>query len=194
MDVLLKPRHIPLTQKPCCCNVTCLQMILYRHGYGLFDQQELAKYFKIKVGKKDKKAFNVRLGAYTRVNYDEGLKTIESEDIVNRFFRERDMPLVAKAVKASEISNLKKFIRDNLIANNDLWIEYKAHQIHRYDSEKGQYIHDGLVEEITNSNTVTIIDPAPRHKPRIRISAKVLAESISSKFGRETGFIVISNT
>ncbi len=197
MSVFLKPDYIPLTQKPCCCNVTCLQMILYRHGYGLFDQQELAVYFKIKVGKKDRKTFNVRLGTYTRVNHDEGLKTIESEKIINRFFKQRGVSLVAKAVRASDISDINKFLMDNLLSNNDLWIEYKGHRIHRHDSEQGQYIHDGLVEQIIEHkrvNQVTIIDPHPRHKPRIKINTEVLRESISTKFGRETGFIVISKT
>ena len=191
----LKPKYIPLTQKPCCCNVTCLQMILYRRGLGLFDQQKLARYFRIKVGKKDQKAFNVRLSIYTRINYDEGLKTIESEEIINRFFEQRKISLTAKAVKASEIRDLNKFIMDNLLADNDLWTEYKAHRIHGYDSDQGRYIHDGLVEELVEgrSSQVIMIDPNGRHKPRIRVSTRILAQAISSKFGRETGFIVISN-
>ncbi len=194
MDVRLKPHYIPLVQKPCCCNVTCLQMILYRNGFELFEQEELAEDFKIKVGKEDKKAFNVKLGTYTRLNYDEGLKTIESKDVINRFFRERGVRLVAKAVKASEISDLNEFVLDNLMKDNDLWVEYKGHQIHRHDSEKGMYIHDGLIEEFFDSNEVIIVDPMPRHKTRIIVRTKVLAESISAKFGRETGFIVISKS
>ncbi len=172
-------------------------MILYRRGLGLFDQQELARYFQIKVGKKDQKAFNVRLGTYTQVNYDEGLKTIESEEIINSFFEQRKISLIAKAIKASEVPDLKKFIADNLTANNDLWVEYKAHQIHGDDSDKGRYIHDGLIEELVEGkkgNLVVMIDPHSRHKPRIRVSTRTLADAISSKFGRETGFIVISNT
>ena len=69
--------------------------------------------------------------------------------------------------------------------------------IHRYDSEQGRYIHDWLVEEIIEGdrvNQVIIIDPDTRHKPRVQINTRTLKESISPRFGRETGFIVISKT
>lgn len=50
--VKLKPAYIPLIQKPQCCAVTCLQMIVYRNGYGLQDQEELAREFGVKVDPK----------------------------------------------------------------------------------------------------------------------------------------------
>ena len=120
MIVSLNTKYIPLVQKPSCCNVTCLQMILYRRGFGLFDQQELAKHFDIKVGKDESKSFNVKLGTYTSTNCDEGLKTIESEKLINLFFKEKDIALTAKAVRASHIGDLKSFIVTNIKNDNDL--------------------------------------------------------------------------
>lgn len=166
-------------------------MILYRRGLGLFDQQELAQYFKIKVAKDQQACFNIRLGIYTKTNYDEGLKTIESEDIINRFFKSRKISLTAKAVRASEIEDITSFLFENIRKDNDLWIEYKSHKIH---GEK--YIHDNVIESIQKTKTsakVILVDPAPRHKPRIIVGVRELEEAVSDKYGRETGFIVVSS-
>lgn len=191
MRVAFKPKFIPLVQKPSCCNVTCLQMILYRRGFGLFDQQEMAKFFNIKVAKKEQRSFNVKLGTYTQINKDGGLKTVESERVINKFFKTNKIPLFAKSVLASEISDLGSFIVDNIKNNNDLWMEYKSHEIH---GEK--FIHDNVVESLQKKNgrtTVTLVDPAPEYKPRLEVSVTKLRKAISNEFGRETGFIVVSS-
>ena len=190
MIASLNPKYISLVQKPSCCNVACLQMILYRRGFGLFDQQELAKYFDIKVGKDESKSFNVRLGIYNSTNCDEGLKTIESEKLINLFFKEKSIALTAKAVRASHIGNLKKFILTNIKNDNDLWLEYKTHELH-----KAELIHDNVVESISvnsQKSVVTLIDPYWAYKPRLKVDVKKISESISDKYGRETGFIIIS--
>jgi len=164
-------------------------MILYRRGFGLFDQENLARYFKIKVGPRDVDCFNIKLGTYTSLNNDEGLKTIESEDVINQFFLEHHISLSASAVRASEIRNLQSFITKNLEKNRDLWIEYKSHVIHNAEA-----IHDGLVESIAESTpsiTATLINPLPRGKPRFVINLHRLQDALSDKYGRETGFIVI---
>ena len=82
----LKPAYIPLVQKPFCCNVTCLSMILYRRGFGLFDQEKLAKFFDIRIDKASRGAFRTKLKPFTHTGFDEGLKTIESAPVVNSFF------------------------------------------------------------------------------------------------------------
>lgn len=190
IQMTLKPKYLPLVQKPSCCNVTCLQMILYRRGFGLFDQQDLAKYFKIKVGKDELKSFNVKLGVYTSTNNDEGLKTIESEKLINRFFKDKKIPLKASAIKASEIADLTQFLIDNIKKDNDLWLEYKVHKIH---GEK--LIHDNVVESVktlSGKTWVTLVDPYWVYKPRLDVTIEDIAEAISDKYGRETGFIIVS--
>lgn len=196
MPSFLKPKYIPLVQKPLCCNVTCLMMILYRRGYGLFDQEELAQYFDVRVGEKTVGAFNLKLNTYTDTG-EAGLQTVESEKIIDRFFKQRSILLTAKAVRVSEITDLQKFLRDHLGQNDDLWVEYKAHRIHESSDPSGsEYVHDGLVEgleECKTSVTATIIDPTGTHKPRFRVDMETLWEALSSKFGKETGFIVVSS-
>ncbi|MFZ4461457.1 MAG: hypothetical protein ACOYN2_02735 [Patescibacteria group bacterium] len=64
-------KYIPLVQKPECCAVTCLQMILYRRTGKLYDQQALAEFFGVKINKRHVHAFNVSLQIMDRYNKDE---------------------------------------------------------------------------------------------------------------------------
>lgn len=189
----LKPKYVPLVQKPECCAVTCFQMLLFRNGLGLFDQENLAKFFGVKVNKKHHNMFNVKLEILSDYNYDEGISTLDSVNKVNAFFRKNKINLAAEAKRITEVEDLKMFIKSNIVLNNDLWVEYKGHYIHKSDQMKGKYLHDGLIETIdTKNNEVVIIDPSPDHKPRIKIRLKSLFDSLSTKFGKETGFVIIS--
>jgi hypothetical protein len=166
-------------------------MILYRRGFGLFDQQDLAKYFKIKILKKDTAAFNIKLRTGTPSDKDYGLQTINCEKTVNKFFKENKIPLAAHSVRHSEINNLSEFILENIKNNNDLWVEYHNRKIH-----KARGMHDSVIESIEINKkimSVTFVDPYWAFKPRYEVSIKDLADSISEKYGREAGFIVITN-
>jgi len=189
----LKLKYVPLVQKPECCAVTCFQMILFRNGFGLFDQERLAKYFGVKINKKHENMFSIKLDVLSNYNYDEGISTLDSVNKVNEFFLKNNINLIAEAKKISEIDDLKKFIESNIVLGNDLWVEYKGHNIHKYDQMEGKYLHDSLIESIDdNDNEIVIIDPSPDHKPRIKIKIKSLFDSLSTKFGKETGFLIIS--
>jgi hypothetical protein len=96
----IKPEYFPLIQKPEMCNVTCLQMILFRHGYR-FNQDFIAP------------------GIKNNRNY----RTVENADKVNDFLRKNKLPFKATSFKASKIINLKEFIVKSIKKNNDLWIE-----------------------------------------------------------------------
>lgn len=193
--VILERPYVPLIQKPMCCAVTCLQMILYRNGFGLYDQEDLAIEFGVKIDKKYAPAFREDMPIMTSNNLDEGIATIESEAIINTFFERLKVPLSATAFRCSEISNLEKFILDNLSAQRDLWVEYHAHEIHSDDTTKGHYIHDGLIESYQlASQTAVVIDPVPEHRQRLRVGIVELEASISDKFGRETGIIIVQRS
>lgn len=193
MSLFLEPKYIPLVQKPECCSVTCLMMLLYRKGYGLFDQEELAMYFNVRISESKSCAFNVKLNTYREQdNSDEvgGLKTIESADVINQFFNDNDIRLVADAIKISEISNLLEFLIGNIEEDKDLWVEYKTRPI-----SGAEGTHDGLIEGLTQDGGVTkvvIINPSRDYEPRRIIEIDIFQEALSSKFGSETGFIVVS--
>lgn len=191
--VSLKPKYTPLVQRPCCCCVTCLQMILYRRGFGLFDQEELAKYFKIKIGKKDVGAFNAKLGTYSKLD-NVGMHTTESKKTINRFFRDKRIPLDARSVRASEIPDLKNFLVSNLKQQKDIWMEYKTSKIHK-ERQKEKWFwpewkgaHDNVIESIKLENgrtSVTLVDPFWYYRPRTEVDVEELKTEI-------IGFVVIS--
>ena len=192
MILSLKPKYIRLVQGPCCCCVTAFQMILYRRGFGLFDQEKLAKDLKIKMNKHDFEACNVKLNTYTDLS-DAGMKTTESKKIINQFFKKNNISLIAKGVHASEISNLKDFIIQNLSKDNDLWMEWMIYKVYDEEQHKKQWnmpqwmnCHDSVVESINGEQDtkITIVDPFWYHKPRTEIAIEKIKNAL-------VGFIII---
>lgn len=194
--VTLEPHYIPLIQKPMCCSVTCLQMILHRNGFGLFDQERLAIEFGVRISTDYINAFSEQMPTMTQINDDEGISTVESADLINSFLIKNAPGLHAKSFVYSIINeDIPSFIASNIKLNNDIWIEYHGHEIHATDQYSGNYVHDGLIESIdVEKGLYTIIDPVPEHKQRITVHNNELISSISTKFGRETGFVIISNS
>jgi len=183
-------KYIPLVQKPECCAVTCLQMILYRRTGKLYDQQSLAEFFGVKIHEKNTGAFNVPLQVMKGYNIDEGISTLDSISQINAFFTQESLNLTAKSYLASEIANLEVFIAQELVAGNDLWVEYHNNEIHPTD--KVRAIHDSLVESFdADARTVVLVDPEYMHAPRITVTLDTLQDAISAKFGKETGFVCV---
>lgn len=188
----LQPPYVPLIQKPCCCAVTCLQMILYRNGCGLFDQEELAIKFGVKIAAQDTAAFSLAMPIMTRANLDEGIQTVESEHTINAFFSEQSLPLRATSYKQSSLRSVPAFLQQHLEENHDVWTEYHTNEIYSAFPSEADAVHDGLIERYDpESLRLTLIDPMPNHPQRVTITPDVLDRSISDRYGRETGFIVI---
>jgi hypothetical protein len=191
--IRIKPAYTALIQKPLCCAVTCLQMILFRNGFGLWDQEELAIKFGVRISPEHAAAFTAVMPRMTKPNCDEGVQTVESEDQINAFLREHDIGLVAKCHKYTPDLSIADFVSEQLEANHDVWVEYHAHEIHACDRSQGQYIHDGLIESLDRENGVaTVLDPSPNHRQRLSIAIPVLRKAISEEFdSRATGFVSI---
>lgn len=188
----LHPPYIPLVQKPCCCAVTCLQMILYRRGYGLFDQEALAEEFDVRVAPEYLTCFSTPRKPYTINNFDEGIATVESAAEIQEFFDRNAVALKVEAFRFSEIGDLDALLQRELTANNDIWLEYKSHRIHATDLHQGDYIHDGLVESYDpQSKSLTIIDPFYFHPPRISVSLHETLLALGPSLGRETGLLLV---
>jgi hypothetical protein len=191
----LAPAYIPLIQKPTCCAVTCLQMILYRNGYGLFDQEKLAVHFGVKIAAEDARAFRADMPTMTQQNFDEGIQTVELVAPINAFFAAHTPGLTARRVRAGSVGKLDDFLRENLANNRDIWIEYHGHEIYGWDLYKGDYIHDSLIESFDPARAeATIVDPLPQHRQRELFPLAMMERAISKRFGRETGFIVVEKS
>lgn len=169
-------------------------MILYRRGFGLFEQEELAKNLKIKIDKNSLECYNITLDTYTNPE-DAGMKTTESEGIINKFFKSKNIGLSAKGVRVSEIQNLEEFLFDNINKNNDIWMEWMIYKIFNEKQHKEKFYmpewmscHDSVIESVIKnkqSAKTVIVDPFWYHKPRMEIDVEKLRNAI-------IGFIVIS--
>jgi hypothetical protein len=167
-------------------------MILYRNGFGLYDQEDLAVKFGVKIDTKEAAAFSVAMPIMTKGNFDEGIQTVESERQINKFFIDNAINLKAKSYKLSSIPSLINFLNEHINANHDIMIEYHSNEIHAEDKYHGNYVHDGLIEGLNLSEEIaTVIDPEPEHRQHLYIHLKTIEKSISKTYGRETGFIVV---
>jgi hypothetical protein len=165
-------------------------MVLYRNGFRLYEQEELARRFGVKIGPDEHEAFCTDMPVRERLNCDEGVSTMDSVDDFNTFFTDEGIPLKATRHMYSDIHSLQDFLSDQLGHDKEVWVEYHSQEIH--DSE---HIHDGLVESIDlASQSAVIIDPVPRRKQRVTVPIAMLGRAISTQFGKELGMITISKT
>jgi hypothetical protein len=167
-------------------------MILFRNERGLFDQERLAITFGVSISEEDAAAFSTEMPIMTNANFDEGIQTVEAEQRINVFLQERAAGLRATSFKHSKVPSLPDFLSTHLRANHDIWVEYHAQEIHSKDDNQGNYIHDGLIESLDLTNIhVVVVDPMPKHQQRLVIPLDTLERAISTRYGRETGFVVI---
>ena len=147
--------------------------------------------FGVKIDPKEAYAFKSSMPVSDNVA-DWGISTVESEDRISAFLKKHAPVLKAKSYRYSSIPSVKEFLITHLQANHDIWVEYHSNEIHSYDKETGNHVHDNLIERFDpEEGTVTAIDPWPWHRQRIIIPLDVLERAISTQYGRETGFIVI---
>jgi hypothetical protein len=165
-------------------------MILYRNGFGLHDQEDLAVALGVKVGDDDKDAFKVEMPKMTAFNLDEGISTLDSVPRINAIFSKHTDSLCAEGILYSTMRSFKDIVTEAIGADRDLWIEYHSQEIHTND-----HLHDGLLESF-NSDTgnITLIDPSPRRRQRKIVSIALMERAISNKFGRETGVVLVRKT
>lgn len=183
------PKYIVQIQKPYLCNVTCLNMVIYRQRWIIFEQEELAEFFNIKIHPNLVNCFTKKFKTTDKINDDEWLKTIEEEESVNSFFQLNNIHLKAKSYYLSnilELWTLTEFIQENINANNDMWVEYKLEWLFPWN----KWIHDGLIESITWDDVI-MINSWYDTPNRYTFNIKDLEEWLSNKFARETGIIVI---
>ena len=179
---LTKP-YTPLVQRPDMCAITCFMMILYHRGYGVHDMEKLAVHFGAAVGEKYKDCFENDFGTGV------GIKTIDSADKVNEYFRKREIQLNCIAHKKSDIQDIRKFITDNLLLGNNLWLEYHNKPVWNTDN-----LHENLIEGFdVETDEVILIVPYYLRKTRTEMKIDILIDSMDKKYGYESGILVISN-
>ena len=168
-------------------------MILYRRSKKLYDQEELAIKFGVKIGEKYKNAFGESLDFITSHNYDEGINTLDSIEQIQWFLTQEWYDLHIEKLQFDDIDQLENFLIKNINDSHDIWCEYIMWNIYDYSYSSPIYIHDGLIESYnTETKIITIIDPEPEHRNRSTIWISEFFDRISGKYGRKTGFLMIS--
>jgi len=114
--------------------------------------------------------------------------TVESADKYNLFFEKYELPLRAKAYKISKIKDVAGFLEENLKSGNDIIAEVANKPM--FNTGGG---HDILIESM-DSDEVTVVDPSPKHKQRYKLKIQTIAGAMDKKWGRESGFLVISDS
>ena len=183
-------RYVHLVQKPQCCAAACFQMLLHRRTGALYDQQELARFLGVKVDPRSLGAFDGRFPTLTSYNGDEGVSTMDCAGRVNEFFAREGLPLRARAWRHPDFGKLGAFLSARLRAGDDVWAEYHTDAIF----PGGSFLHDSLVESVDRSSGEAILlDPEYSHKPRPRVRLENFAEAVSDRYGKATGFLVVSS-
>ncbi len=181
-------------QKPYCCGIACLLMIVYRHTWRLYDQELLARHFGVKIGERYAWAFGSDMPRYDSLTSNVGIETLGLSEWVNTWFQSKGIKLTATPVRASEIENLCEFIERHLSDGTDLWCEYVSGDIEDFSGTSRLSLHDGLIESC-DGDAVIMIDPEPERKNRKSMKISELRKRISGKHAeRETGFLVIKKS
>ena len=186
----LNPKYIIQVQKPYLCNVTCLNMILYRKCWIIFEQEDMAEFFDVKIHPSLVPCFTKKFKTTDKLNDDEWLKTIEEEDNINKFLENNNIKLQANAYTLSQILRewtLSEFIQKQIELDNDMWVEYKLEWLFPWN----KWIHDWLIESI-NSDSLVTINPWHDTPNRYTMNVNLVEEALSNTFARETWIIVIS--
>ena len=122
-SIQAKPMYIPLIQKPMCCNVTCTQMVLLRHGITPPLQDDIAKSIGVRIPKENRKSFMRKLIMPSKPPYGTDTITKKNEKRYNNFFEKSGLPFRVRIFMVSKIKNRKKFIVDNMKDGNDIHVE-----------------------------------------------------------------------
>ena len=179
----MKINYKHLVQKAHFCGPTSLQMVLFRRGHWV-EQEELAQLLGARIKNKNIHLFTHE---YEVSEDDAGLRLEEFSKAAD-FLKEKGLKL--EIIKSTQIKDFKELITNNLEKNNDIIVNFKRAA---YDPEK-DWGHFSLISAIENDE-LEICDPSYGDKSYWKTSINKLSEAISDKFDdKERGIVVISNS
>jgi hypothetical protein len=164
-------------------------MILYRRSGILYDQEELARYFGVRISLDSQSAFSEKMPIFTAQNFNEGVATLsignELQAILDRL--EILSIVVTHLFETAEL--LESQIIATLAQDGDVWCEFVDGPL---DKPEELSLHDNLIEAY-NSQTkeVILIDPEGYKKNRYSMPFNELVTRVSGKYGRKTGIITL---
>lgn len=178
----IAPPYKHLVQKPSCCGSTCLQMVLFRRGHWL-EQEELAHKINTKIRKDYSKFFEKD---FLTAEVGDAGAPLEGFLEINPFLKQFN--LKAQVFKISQIKDLKEFLAENLKDNKDVIINFSRLAYH----PERNWGHFALISSI-NDNEIEICDPSYHSKAYWKTTLTQLKEAMLPEWdGKERGLAIIS--
>lgn len=167
-------------------------MILYRRFGVLYEQEELAEYFWVKIGVREVSSFLREFPLLSSMNLDEWVETMKIEGKLREFMIEHEHSCEIETFSIERIDDLDLFIREHLSSGYDIWCEYIRGDITDITKTSPLGIHDGLITAYdTETHFITLMNPEPKQKNRITFPIEELRERMSGRHGRPTWCIII---
>ncbi len=187
--IRIKPPYKHIVQKPSFCGPCCVQMILFRQGMWV-DQEKMASELDAGISRERK---NIYMLKYKIVKDKKSVRLgVSLKDMgkrLNTLFRKHKLKLRSEIFHASQITNPKEFIADNMRSGNDMIIDFWLRQ---KSPEKGVG-HYVLISEIdTKNNKITVCDPDYDSKAFWKIDIDEMMRLMDKSWdGNERGMVVI---
>jgi hypothetical protein len=163
----------PITQKPYCCVPACISMILSRRKIKHGSQEEIGYELGLTVPKEKAHLFSkVRTGKKPIAGY--GTQVNKKNYSINSFFKRNKINLKETYCPINKISNVNKFIIENLAKNNDLIVCFNNKKLYGHDNHS----HVSLIQGI-NNKIVTLIDPEKNVPKKRKVKLSKLIEAMS---------------
>jgi len=184
-------KYTPFYQLPYCCVPATLQWILYRRGYGIFDQIDIGSKLGLRLPKKAKKVIKNELIIYLKSEpkYGYGTQITKKKYSINNFFKRNGISLkISDLVQFKNNDELRKFLKDNLKDDSDIIIRY----IKKHNFRDQDFGHFSLITKLYRNDMVEIGDP---DLPFFRkISLNNIIDLMSNKYdGVERGLYLVTS-
>lgn len=175
-------RYKYISQKPYCCVVACVQMLLQRRQLPLLTQEEIAYELGV-VLPPDQRHLLPKSYKVAKPKSGYGTRIQTKRYALKGFFRRRKYPLTDAYFIGNRFRTamtLRKFLREQLGAGNDLLTCFNYPLLYGLN---GSWGHASLVERI-DDEFVYLRDPDPSQKKLRRVVIADLRKAMQGFAGR----------
>ncbi|VVB59594.1 Uncharacterised protein [uncultured archaeon] len=181
------PSYKQIKQKPYCCVPACISMVLDRRGIRHGSQEEIGYELGLIVPKEDAHLFTkVRTGRKPIAGY--GTQVQKKKYSINNYFQKNKIRLKETYYPVEDITDVEKFIIDNLKKGNDLLVCFDNKALYG----DGDFGHVSLIQGI-NNDIVMLVDPEDARSKDVGLSKLTNAMKAHGR-KRSGGFWIISQS
>lgn len=172
----MKSRYTAFTQQPYCCVPASLQIVMYRRGIPLIDQEDIGYELGLTVPEEDKHFFNkVRTGEKPPAGW--GTQIYNPKYDINKALAKLDIPFKVRIHTIDYLQSsqkLKKFLQDAQKADGDVLLCFENSVLWKRDTKNGHVVvFDGL-----ESDDVWVVDPSRSFPKHHKVSVNKLYQAM----------------